>query len=79
MFQFEQSLIINRHLELIFLKIINTSFQILYILHKPYAKGKSFSDFLDEFEFSVFQDNTSLNELTGVFSLLFPSQKEESK
>ena len=59
--------------------IINTSFQILYILHKPYAKGKSFSDFLDEFEFSVFQDNTSLSELTGVFSLLFPSQKEESK
>ena len=59
--------------------IINTSFQILYILHKPYAKVKSFSDFLDEFEFSVFQDNTSLSELTGVFSLLFPSQKEESK
>lgn len=59
--------------------IVNTSFQILYILHKPYAKNKSFSDFLDEFEFTVFQDNTSLNELTGVFSLLFPSQKEEGK
>lgn len=59
--------------------IINTSFQILYILHKPYAKGKSFSDFLDEFEFSIFQETTSLNELTGVFSLLFPGQKEESK
>lgn len=59
--------------------IVNTSFQIIYILHKPYAKGKTFSEFLDTFEFDVFQSADSMNELTGVFSLLFPGTKSQSK
>ena len=59
--------------------VINTSFQIIYILHKPYAKEKTFSEFMDTFEFGVFQSTESMNELTGVFGLLFPGSKEQSK
>lgn len=59
--------------------VINTSFQIIYILHKPYAKEKTFSEFMDTFEFGVFQSTESMNELTGVFGLLFPGTKEQSK
>lgn len=59
--------------------VINTSFQIIYILHKPYAKEKTFVEFMDTFEFGVFQSNEAMNELTGVFGLLFPGTKEQSK
>ena len=59
--------------------IINTTFQIVYILHKPYAKNKTFNEFMDEFEFDVFQSAESMNELTGVFGLLFPGTKDKTK
>ena len=59
--------------------VINTSFQIIYILHKPYAKEKTFAEFMDTFEFGVFQSTEAMNELTGVFGLLFPGTKEQSK
>ena len=59
--------------------VINTSFQIIYILHKPYAKEKTFVEFMDTFEFGVFQSTEAMNELTGVFGLLFPGTKEQSK
>lgn len=60
--------------------VINVSFQIIYILHKPYAKEKNFAEFLDSFEFSVFQNADSLNEVVRVFNLLFPSStKGESR
>ena len=59
--------------------VINTSFQIIYILHKPYAKEKPFVEFMDTFEFGVFQSTEAMNELTGVFVLLFPGTKEQSK
>lgn len=59
--------------------VINTSFQIIYILHKPYAKEKTFVEFMDTFEFGVFQSTEAMNELTGVFGLLFPGTKEQNK
>lgn len=59
--------------------VINISFQIIYIMHKPYAKEKNFSEFMDSFEFGVFQNAESMSELTGVFGLLFPGTKEERK
>ena len=60
--------------------VINVSFQIIYILHKPYCKEKNFADFLDSFEFGVFQNTESLNEVVKVFNLLFPSKsKGESR
>lgn len=59
--------------------VINTSFQIIYILNKPYAKEKTFVEFMDTFEFGVFQSTEAMNELTGVFGLLFPGTKEQSK
>ena len=59
--------------------VINTSFQIIYILYKPYAKEKTFAEFMDTFEFGVFQSTEAMNELTGVFGLLFPGTKEKSK
>ena len=59
--------------------VINTSFQIIYISHKPYAKEKTFVEFMDTFEFGVFQSTEAMNELTGVFGLLFPGTKEQSK
>ncbi len=59
--------------------VINTSFQIIYILHKPYEKEKTFVEFMDTFEFGVFQSTEAMNELTGVFGLLFPGTKEPNK
>ena len=34
---------------------------------------------MDTFEFGVFQSTEAMNELTGVFGLLFPGTKEQSK
>ena len=59
--------------------VINIAFQIIYVLHKPYAKEKNFNEFMDSFEFNVFQNSETMNDITGVFGLLFPSTKEEVK
>ena len=59
--------------------VINIAFQIIYVLHKPYAKEKNFIEFMDSFEFNVFQNSETMTDITGVFGLLFPSTKEEVK
>ena len=54
--------------------VIQTLFQIIYALHKPFTK-KSFEEFLNDFDFSVVSDEETITSISEVIAELLASQK----
>lgn len=54
--------------------VIQTLFQIIYALHKPFTK-KNFEEFLNDFDFSVVSDEETITSISEVIAELLASQK----
>lgn len=55
--------------------VIQTLFQIIYALHKPFTK-KSFEEFLNDFDFSVVTDPKTLENISDVIGTLLANTKK---
>ena len=55
--------------------VIQTLFQIIYALHKPFTK-LSFIEFLNEFDFSIISDTETLESIAGVIGEVLASNKK---
>lgn len=58
--------------------VIRVLFQIIYILHKPFTQ-QSFEQFVNEFDFSVLSDTTSLEQITSTIGEVLGSVQPKSK
>ena len=54
--------------------VIQTLFQIIYALHKPYTQ-KSFNEFLNDFDFGIITDPEALVNVSTVIGELLASTK----
>ena len=54
--------------------VIQTLFQIIYALHKPFTK-KNFEEFLNDFDFGVVSDEETITSISEVIAELLASQK----
>ena len=55
--------------------VIQTLFQIIYALHKPFTK-LSFNEFLNDFDFSIISDTETLESIAGVIGELLANSKK---
>ena len=55
--------------------VIQTLFQIIYALHKPFTK-KSFEEFLNDFDFSVITEQETLEYISNVIGDLLANTKK---
>ena len=55
--------------------VIQTLFQIIYALHKPFTK-KSFEEFLNDFDFSIISDTETLETIASIIGELLASNKK---
>ena len=58
--------------------VIQTLFQIIYVLHKPFEK-QSFEEFLSDFDFSILNDTEALGNITNVIGELLGAVKNVPK
>ena len=54
--------------------VIQTLFQIIYALHKPYTQ-KSFNEFLNDFDFGIITDPEALENVSTVIGELLANTK----
>lgn len=54
--------------------VIQTLFQIIYALHKPFTQ-KSFNEFLNDFDFSIITDPEALENVSTVIGELLANAK----
>ena len=54
--------------------VIQTLFQIIYVLHKPYTK-LTFEEFLSQFDFDIISDVHTLESISTVIGELLASNK----
>lgn len=54
--------------------VIQTLFQIIYALHKPFTK-KNFEEFLNDFDFGIVSDEDTITAISDVIGELLASQK----
>ena len=55
--------------------VIQTLFQIIYALHKPFTK-KNFEEFLNDFDFSVITEQETLESISNVIGDLLANTKK---
>ena len=55
--------------------VIQTLFQIIYALHKPFTKH-SFNEFLNDFDFSIISDTETLETIASIIGELLASNKK---
>lgn len=54
--------------------VIQTLFQIIYALHKPFTK-KNFEEFLNDFDFGIVSDEDTITTISDVIGELLANQK----
>ena len=55
--------------------VIQTLFQIIYALHKPFTK-QSFDEFLNDFDFTIISDTDTLESIATVIGELLANTKK---
>ena len=55
--------------------VIQTLFQIIYALNKPFTK-KNFEEFLNDFDFSIITESETLETISDVIGTLLASTKK---
>lgn len=58
--------------------VIQTLFQIIYILHRPFEKAP-FEDFISSFDFSILNDTKALEDISTVIGELLGAVKNAPK